>query len=251
MTCKEIKYYLNDYANGHLINEVRDEIANHLDHCLDCKNSYLNIISILKETSTLPKEITSRQDIRKLINAKPKRSKKASLKILSINQLDSYRATGYERNTFTLKKKYRRSGWVFANAAVIAIVLGIAVGVLYYSQQTSELWSVDMLAGVPVVGSQNLIGHRIIKTGEWLQTNSISRARLNIGSIGEIDVQPNSKIKLIRSDKNKYKILLNEGKIYAVIWSSPGAFSVETPSATAIDLGCIYTLEVNKMVPDH
>ncbi|OGU72941.1 MAG: hypothetical protein A2V93_05430 [Ignavibacteria bacterium RBG_16_34_14] len=25
MKCKEIKYYLNDYADGHLINEMREE----------------------------------------------------------------------------------------------------------------------------------------------------------------------------------------------------------------------------------
>ena len=245
MTCKEIKYYLNDYADGHLINEVRNEIASHLDNCINCKNRYLNIISILKEASTLPKDITSSRDIRKLINQKPKKNN-ATLKILSINHLDNYPDTGSKRKKFTLKKKYRRSGWFFASAVAIAIVLGIGLGIFYYSQYSFELWSVDNLAGMPVVGAHDLIKHGAIKTGEWLQTNSVSRARLNVGSIGEIDVQPSSKIKLLGSPKDEYKISLKEGKIHAVIWSSPGTFSVETPSATAIDFGCIYTLEVNK-----
>jgi Putative zinc-finger len=133
MTCKEIKYYLNDYADGHLINEIRNEIADHLDYCANCKKQYLNVISILKEASALPKEITSRRDIQKLINEKPRR-KKTSLKILSINQLDNYFVTGSRRKTFTLKKKYRKSGWFFASAVIIAIVLGIVLGILYYSQ---------------------------------------------------------------------------------------------------------------------
>ena len=248
MTCKEIKYYINDYADGHLINEIRGEIASHLDHCIDCKNHYVDVISILKEATSIPKDITSTKDIRKLINEKQRRNKnkKTSLRILSINQPDNYLNPDSRRKTFVLKGKYRKSGWFFASAVVIAIVLGIVVGVLYYSQQTSEFWSVDNLAGMPVIGSQNLTNHGIIKTGEWLQTNSVSRARLNVGSVGEVDIQPNSKVKLIKSDKNEYKILLNEGKIHAVIWSSPGMFTVETPFATAIDLGCIYTIEVNK-----
>jgi hypothetical protein len=136
MTCKEIKYYLNDYADGFLINEIRREIADHIDHCSDCKNHYVDIISVLKEVSFLPKDIIPIQDFGKLINEKPHRNKnkKVSLKILSINQLDNFLNTGSGRKTFALKKKYRKSGWFFASAVVIAIVLGIVLGILYYSQ---------------------------------------------------------------------------------------------------------------------
>jgi hypothetical protein len=134
MTCKEIKYYVNDYADGFLINEIRREIANHLDNCIDCKNHYLNVISILKETSSLPKNITMTRDIRKLISEKPRGNKKASLKVLSINQLDNYLNAESRKKTFTLKKEYKKSGWFFVSAVVIAIVLGITLGILYYSQ---------------------------------------------------------------------------------------------------------------------
>ena len=243
MNCKEVKYYLNDYADGHLITEIRDEIANHIDHCINCRNHYLNIISILKEASSLPKDISSRQDIRKLINPK---SNKTPLKVLSVNQLDNYLGGGNGKKTFSLKKKYGSSGWFFASAVIIAIVLGVILGIYYFSQSSLELWSVDNLAGMPVIGAHDLIKHGAIKSGEWLETNSFSRARLNVGSIGEIDVQPNSRIKLIGSHKDEYRILLNEGKIHAVIWSSPGIFTVETPFATIVDLGCIYSLEIEK-----
>ncbi len=36
------------------------------------------------------------------------------------------------------------------------------------------------------------------------------------------------------------------GKISAAIWAPPRIFFVETPSATAVDLGCMYTLEVDE-----
>ena len=134
MTCNEIKYYLKDYADGFLINEIRRDIANHLDNCIDCKNHYVNIISILKEAGSLTKNLTSTQYIRKLIDEKPRQNKKAFLKILSINQLDNYLNAESGKKTFTLKKKYRKSGWFFVSAVVIAIVLGIALGILYYSQ---------------------------------------------------------------------------------------------------------------------
>ena len=134
MTCNEIKYYLKDYADGFLINEIRRDIANHLDNCIVCKNHYVDIISILKEAGSLTKNPTATQYIRKLIDEKPRQNKKASLKILSINQLDNYLNAEGGKKTFTLKKEYKKSGWFFVSAVVIAIVLGIALGILYYSQ---------------------------------------------------------------------------------------------------------------------
>jgi len=38
---------------------------------------------------------------------------------------------------------------------------------------------------------------------------------------------------------------LERGTIHAVIWAPPGEFVVDTPSAVAVDLGCVYTLHVD------
>jgi hypothetical protein len=62
--------------------------------------------------------------------------------------------------------------------------------------------------------------------------------------IGEVDVQPKSRIRLIETKPEEHRISLDHGKISATIWAPPRLFFVETPSATAIDLGCMYTLEV-------
>lgn len=136
MTCKEVKYYLNDYADGFLINEIREEIGSHLNRCMSCKNHYLDIITILKEAGSSYKKITTSRDFHKLINEKPARnkSKKTPLKILSINQIDNYLNAGKGNKKFILTKQYKKSGWFFAGAVVIAITLGIALGILYYSQ---------------------------------------------------------------------------------------------------------------------
>ena len=81
MRCDEIKYYLKDYADGFLINEIRRDIANHLDNCIDCKNHYVDIISILKEAGSLTKNLTATQYIRlKLIDESPRQNKKSILK---------------------------------------------------------------------------------------------------------------------------------------------------------------------------
>ena len=136
MICNEIKYYLNDYSDGFLINEIREEIRSHLDRCPNCKNYYFDVIAVFKEAGSFPKKKTSLQDFRKLINEKPRRNKnkKTSLKILSINQLDNYLLPDKRSRKFIFKKKPGRTGWFFAAAVTLAIILGIALGILYHSQ---------------------------------------------------------------------------------------------------------------------
>jgi hypothetical protein len=38
---------------------------------------------------------------------------------------------------------------------------------------------------------------------------------------------------------------LARGTMHALIWAPPGQFAVETPSSTAVDLGCSYTLSLD------
>ena len=39
MKCRDVKYYLNDYLMGKLIDEMRTEISIHLKHCHSCRKS--------------------------------------------------------------------------------------------------------------------------------------------------------------------------------------------------------------------
>ncbi len=55
-----------------------------------------------------------------------------------------------------------------------------------------------------------------------------------------------SRVRLIEAGSNRKRISLELGTIHAAIWAPPGEFVVDTPSASAVDLGCAYTLHVNE-----
>ncbi|HYG78938.1 MAG TPA: FecR domain-containing protein [Pyrinomonadaceae bacterium] len=106
-------------------------------------------------------------------------------------------------------------------------------------------WEVASLAGAPKVGSKQLEGSGRLAVGEWLETDASSRARVNVADIGEVDVGPNSRVRLLRTRATEHRLALERGRLHAMIDAPPRLFIVETPSATAIDLGCSYTLEVD------
>ncbi len=244
MKCKEIKYYLNDYAGGYLIDEIRKEIKNHLDVCPGCKNYFNDIKTIVSEAQSLPKEITPSRDLWEGISERIS-GKKSSAKIFTIrSEQDSFYISGGSRALFFKDPHKKRGGWFVIGAAITSVLLGAALGIYFYFQSTGASWMVEKLAGTPIVGSDELVDQGSLKIGDWLETDNKSRARLKVGSIGEIDVQPESRLRLIETKPNEHRISLTHGKINAVIWAPPKLFFVETPSATAIDLGCMYSLNV-------
>jgi hypothetical protein len=106
-------------------------------------------------------------------------------------------------------------------------------------------WTVQSLAGKPVVAGAAIDGPARLPIGESITTDASSRARLDVGSLGIVDVEPNSRVRLIASRTGEQRMALDRGQIRALIWAPPQLFFVDTPSSTAIDLGCAYTLSVD------
>jgi len=81
--------------------------------------------------------------------------------------------------------------------------------------------------------------------GQVLETDGRSRARIAVGSIGNVDIDENTRVRLLATEPTEHRLELTRGKMSARIWAPPRLFFVDTPSAVAADLGCAYTLEVD------
>jgi hypothetical protein len=74
----------------------------------------------------------------------------------------------------------------------------------------------------------------------------LTAAQVKIANIGQLTIDPNTRIRLLVTRSDEHRIALDRGKLEATTWSPPRLFIVETPSARAVDLGCKYTLEVEE-----
>lgn len=104
-------------------------------------------------------------------------------------------------------------------------------------------WQVEAIAGAPKINGG---GIEKIAVGQLLETDGRSRARIVVADIGTVDVSPNSRIRLAETGKDLHRLSLERGKLHAKIFAPPRLFIVDTPSAKAVDLGCEYTLDVDK-----
>jgi hypothetical protein len=138
----------------------------------------------------------------------------------------------------------------FAAVAVVLPAL-VAGGILsFYPTRLSPSgpgWEVARLDGTPQIGTRFITANQSstkLRVGQTLETNSTSRASISQTDLGEIKVEPNSRVRLLQIDDHHKRIQLDIGTIHAMIWAPAGEFVVDTPSAVAVDLGCAYTLQV-------
>jgi hypothetical protein len=137
-----------------------------------------------------------------------------------------------------------------ATAAVILLALGL--GIFFARQKNKPVefgpsWDIGNLEGSPQIGSQSISANQStgkLYVGQTLTTNSSSSATLSESDLGEIQIDPNSRVVLLQSGPNHKRLQLDVGTIHAAIWAPAGQFVVATPSAIAVDLGCAYTLQV-------
>ena len=109
-----------------------------------------------------------------------------------------------------------------------------------------KAWEVTSVGGAMHIGDEQISGSSKLKIGEWLETDNESSAKIKVADIGVIKIESNSRLQLVNTDTKEHRISLAQGKMSALIFAPPRLFIVDTPAATAVDLGCSYTLEVDK-----
>jgi hypothetical protein len=105
-------------------------------------------------------------------------------------------------------------------------------------------FDIETISGSPKVGAASTANR--LAVGDYLETDGASRARIEVADIGNVEIQPNSRVKLVGTNPKQHRLSLEHGVLQAQISAPPRLFIVDTPSAVAVDLGCAYKLEVDK-----
>ncbi len=128
-------------------------------------------------------------------------------------------------------------------AAAAMIVLGVAVALLVPARPSP--WTIEPLDGATTVGSSALRRPGELRPRQWVRTDAGSRAQITVEGLGEVRVDPDTRVRILSGPSNRRLLDLARGSIHAFVSAPPRMFQVNTPSARAVDLGCEYTLKVD------
>jgi hypothetical protein len=134
------------------------------------------------------------------------------------------------------------NGRALAAAAAVLLALAAVITRGRHPEPTAG-WDVAWLEGASWAQAR-VVRQVRLGIGEWIDTRD-RRARLAVGEIGEVHLEPATRVGLLDAGDRSHRLSLARGVLHAMIWAPPGRFFVNTPSAVAVDLGCRYTLEVD------
>jgi hypothetical protein len=235
MKCEEFDLLLDDYVDGELADQDRLDVERHAAECTRCAHRRSRLHALLARTAALPREIQPPVDLWSGITAR-----------LGGGVV----VEGNFQRTDDRRKENTASSWkrTFLAAAVVVAALG---SFWLSFESATPAWQVTSLEGAPVAGSAPVAATGALRRGEWLVTDGASRAQLDVGMIGHVQIEPNTRLRLVSTRITEQRLALARGTMHATIWAPPRIFFVETPSATAIDLGCAYTLTVDDHGGSH
>jgi putative zinc finger protein len=216
---------LSAYCNGQLSNERSREIADHLLKCRRCRREYDEIKFGVQLAENLPL-VEAPADLWNDIEA--------ALRPGSLTTAPRPTRVPF-LSVFSLLSP---AGYSLAALVIIAIIAG---GV-WYLKRTRP---VEQTAGQSPPALTPETKDVALAEGESLETDGSTRARFNVGPIGQVEVEPNTRITMVNSQPDEYRLDLARGMMSARVNAPPRLFFVNTPSAEAVDLGCAYTLEVD------
>jgi ferric-dicitrate binding protein FerR (iron transport regulator) len=143
--------------------------------------------------------------------------------------------------------------WVPRFAAATLTLAAITIALFLSSRESTtsspnNSWSVE-LSEAQSDGSLNAGApkRRVqMQIGEAFETDRTSRANIAVADIGRLELGPMTRLRLLQSTEGRKRVALDRGTIHAIIWAPPGEFVMDTPSAVAVDLGCMYTLHIDE-----
>lgn len=152
-----------------------------------------------------------------------------------------YRGDGSARR----RRAPRPWQWGLGLAAVFAAGVGIGWVALRLTLTAGPI-EVQSVQGPVQIDRRAATAGATLAEGSWLQTQAAAKVQLRVGDIGHVTVYAHSRLGLEQAGLVR-RLALDYGKIDALITAPPRYFVVNTPSATAVDLGCAYRLEVDRL----
>jgi FecR protein/Putative zinc-finger len=238
MFSRHVTKDISAYCHGELSSEASKQFAEHIISCVKCRTKFEEIKLGIKLAEQLP-QLSAPEHLWR------------DLEPLLAKQTETSVDLG-------LRRRPASWSWQLKVAAAAALLLISSLTALWVynrppaltgtqlkAENSKPSWRVKRLDGTPKIGSEGIANNGQLAVGEWLETDGNARAQIAVGSIGNVDIDENTRVRLLETQPTEHRLELARGKMSARIWAPPRLFFVNTPSAVAADLGCAYTLEVD------
>jgi hypothetical protein len=247
MTHEEVKILLNDYFDEKLSIEVNTEIQVHLSECSECSQYLFSLQDLMKKADLLPRNIkpptdfwndifTTLSDIKsESIKQKEKIEEIEANQILEETEeerkkreerVKAEKVLEWERKKVVLREKIKKPSFLYSIIGLISVLILFLIYSIFLSGGKS--WEVKKLR----IGTNNYPeSFTNLAEDGMLETNSITRLQINIPDVGNLFLDPETKIQRLKAND----VRLLKGTIIAMKDGAKKFLSIGVPGAEIKD----------------
>jgi hypothetical protein len=137
-----------------------------------------------------------------------------------------------------VRVEFRPMPLVWAAAAALVVVA------LAGQWLVRDAWHVEAIQGRATQRGPSVAGR--LPVGGTCETDASSRVVVRVAELGEVELEPGTVLRRKAGKRGESRLELEHGTLHARILAPPRVFVVETRVGVATDLGCAYTLSVDR-----
>lgn len=271
MNCEEVKISLHDFVDETLDGFMKREVEAHLRVCNKCFNEYKRIRIFFDTLKNLPYTIEPPKEIVETFSAellsrslKEEMSESPSPPVTNLRRLKKERVK-QEKILRKSRGAIRKSlisrtimiprisqslpstgiNWNKILLTLLPVVLFAAGYFIYDFQKNNSPWKVNTKEGTVIInGIVNYSGK--IRQGESLLTENNSKATVLVPRIGNIDIDENSLLLLVKAKDGNNRIRLQKGAIKIVNMTNMPDLAIDIENCVVIDRSGQFSISIDE-----
>lgn len=272
--CEQIELLVDDYLEGMISTEDRRKMEEHLSGCYNCRKYLEETVILIEKAVLLSRDEahgnellpgTKKNELWNRIEAKINESlpQKESTHIYNMSGFEDEYIASVKPSVEKIEPSPSRWGamrYYMSGLAAVFILAFVIYGVNQFLKKNNDIdlsgdiveisggpkWMVTSIKGSPLINNMVMKAIDSLGIGGYVTTDDSSKAELYVAGLGSVVIEPNSKVKLVKSTEGEHRIQLDYGSIDANILAKPRTFFVDAGTVTAVDLGCSYKFSVDK-----
>jgi len=252
MNCSRVQENFDEFYSHEINSETAELIQQHINKCDECRREYSAYAVLKTKAQSLKKEFTPSKNlfdnIEKQISYQNQNVMKNDIQIKPLSGNILTIDFNEEKKPLPTEEKQSfisRNWYWFASAAAVLLIVSLVISRyseknIYTAGEMSN-WKLVNLKGNALI---NGVKSDVVNVGDWIQTDGETSVILKIANVGDINIEPNSKVRFIQSDDSQSRIEVAYGTVNTST-SQADKFVLQTSNMKVQDKGSSYSFKVD------
>ncbi|HZG54704.1 MAG TPA: zf-HC2 domain-containing protein, partial [Pyrinomonadaceae bacterium] len=207
-----VKEQLTAYTHGELSVAESERVAAHLGACARCRAEFEEIahgIRLMESLTLQAAPASLWENIEAALAAQTAAASERPAERAAHRAAPREKRARRGRLPGTMSLAWFAGGRpALAASLLLLFVFGVGGASWFYLRTPRASWEVARLQGAPSIDAARIGSTGRLGIGEWLETDADSRAQIRVANIGQVEIDPGTRIRLVETRPTEHRLEL-------------------------------------------